>query len=238
MLRSSIIIMIVVLFSSSCFAQDSEQQLYDAYMSADMSVWARYIDSVDWHTATMSERAAVLNYEYGYTAHAVSINQEDAAQRLEQFANHLESHRADMDSGLYYSYKASLCSYRLSLERRQITKQIKGIYEYMNRAMEISPNDPFVLTMQGNVEFFNPFGSKQKALKYYQKADSIYHTPNQYNYPRWNIRALQIPLLQSMDKLGLTEEAIKKCHEILAKDPYFPFITELYLPSMLKKKKH
>jgi hypothetical protein len=41
-----------------------------------------------------------------------------------------------------------------------------------------------------------------------------------------------------MDKLGLTEEAIKKCHEILAKDPYFPFITELYLPSMLKKKKH
>ena len=198
----NILSIIVVLFSSTCLAQDSEQQLYDAYMSADMSVWAKYIDSVDWHTATMSERAAVLNYEYGYTAHAVSINQEDAAQRLEQFANHLESHRADMDSGLYYSYKASLCSYRLSLERRQITKQIKGIYEYMNRAMEISPNDPFVLTMQGNVEFFNPFfGNKQKALQYYQKADSIYSIePSVHNYPRWNIRAMQIPMEKILNR--------------------------------------
>jgi tetratricopeptide (TPR) repeat protein len=127
----------------------------------------------------------------------------------------------------------------LSFERRQIAKQIKGIYDYINRAMEISPNDPFVLTMQGNVEFFNPFfGSKQKALKYYQKADSIYKQhANQYNYPRWNIRALQIPLLQSMEKLGYIEDAIQKCDEILARDPYFPFITELYLPSLLKKKK-
>ena len=234
----SILMIIVVLFSSACFAQDSEQQLYYAYLDAEMDIWARHIDSTDWNSLPIAEQTVLLNYEYGYAAHAIGAKLEDAAYRLEQFANHLESHRADMDSGLYYSYKASLCSYRLSLERRQITKQIKGIYEYMNRAMEISPNDPFVLTMQGNVEFFNPFGSKQKALKYYQKADSIYHTPNQYNYPRWNIRALQIPLLQSMDKLGLTEEAIKKCHEILAKDPYFPFITELYLPSMLKKKKH
>jgi hypothetical protein len=40
-----------------------------------------------------------------------------------------------------------------------------------------------------------------------------------------------------MEKLGYTEEAIQKCHEILARDPYFPFITELYLPTLLKKKK-
>lgn len=233
----TIFISILLLLTSLCHAQDLEQRLYDAYMCADLTVWAQYIDSVNWDAATTDERAMLLNYEYGYAAHAISLEQADAALRLEQFANHLELHRAHLDSGLYYSYKASLCSYRLSLERRQIAKQIKGIYEYMSRAMEISPNDPFVLTMQGNVEFFNPFGSKQKALKYYQKADSIYNTPNQYNYPRWNVRALQIPLLQSMDKLGYTDEAIQKCHEILDRDPYFPFITELYLPTILKKKK-
>ena len=235
----NILTIVVVLFSSACLAQDSEQQLYDAYLNAEMDIWARYIDSLNWDSIPVEKRDTLLNYEYGYAAHAIGAKLEDAAYRLEQFANHLEEHRVHLDSGVYYCYRTGVCSFRLSFERRQITKQIKGIYENINRAMEISPNDPFVLTMQGNVEFFNPlFGSKQKALKYYQKADSIYHTPNQYNYPRWNIRALQIPLLQSMDKLGLTEEAIKKCHEILAKDPYFPFITELYLPSMLKKKKH
>ena len=234
-----IFISIALLLTSLCHAQDLEQRLYDAYMCSDLAVWAHYIDSVIWDTATNDERAMVLNYEYGYVAHAVSLKQADAAQRLEQFTNHLEAHREQLDSGVYYTYKASLCSFRLSLEKKQIAKQIKGIYDYIDRAMQISPNDPFVLTMQGNVEFFNPFfGSKQKALKYYLKADSIYNIhPNQYKYPRWNIRALQIPLLQSMEKLGYIEEAIQKCHEILARDPYFPFITELYLPTILKKKK-
>ena len=120
-----------------------------------------------------------------------------------------------------------------------MAKQIKGIYDYINRAMEISPNDPFVLTMQGNVEFFNPFfGSKQKALRYYQKADSIYKQhANQYNYPRWNIRALQMPLLQSMGYVRSKEEVIQKCNELLAEEPKFSYITGTFLPAFLKEKK-
>lgn len=198
----NILTIIVVLFSSTCLAQDSEQQLYEAYLATDMDVWARYIDSVNWETATIDERALLINYEYGYTAHVVSIKQEDAAQRLNSFEEHLEAHRVMLDSGVYYAYKTGVSCFKLSLEQRQITKQIKNIYKYINRAMEISPNDPFVLTMQGNVEFFNPFfGSKQKALKYYQKADSIYKTySEQYNYPRWNVRAMQIPMEKILNR--------------------------------------
>lgn len=198
----NILTIIVVLFSSACLAQDSEQQLYEAYLATDMDVWARYIDSVNWETATIDERALLINYEYGYAAHVVSIKQEDAAQRLNSFEEHLEAHRVMLDSGVYYAYKTGVSCFKLSLEQRQITKQIKNIYKYINRAMEISPNDPFVLTMQGNVEFFNPFfGSKQKALKYYQKADSIYKQhANQYNYPRWNVRAMQIPMEKILNR--------------------------------------
>lgn len=235
----NILSIIVVLFSSACLAQDSEQQLYDAYLNAEMDVWARYIDSLNWDSVAIEKRDTLLNYEYGYAAHAIGAKLEDAAYRLEQFANHLEAHRAHLDSGVYYCYKTGVCSFRLSFERRQIAKQIKGIYDYINRAMEISPNDPFVLTMQGNVEFFNPFfGSKQKALKYYQKADSIYKQhANQYSYPRWNIRALQMPLLQSMGYVSSKEEVIQKCHELLAEEPKFSYITGTFLPAFLKEKK-
>ena len=234
-----ILISIALLLSSLAFSQDLEQRLYEAYLNAEMDIWANHIDSVNWDSLTVDEQTVLLNYEYGYAAHAIGAKQDDAAYRLEQFATHLEAHRNHIDSGVYYTYKTGECTFRLSLEKKHIAKQIKGIYDYMDRAMTISPNDPFVLTMQGNVEFFNPFfGSKQKALLYYQKADSIYNTSSHYDYPRWNIRALQIPLLQSMEKLGLIEEGIQKSYEILAKDPYFPFITELYLPSLLKKKKH
>ena len=195
-------IVIVMLLSGFAFAQDLEQRLYDAYRATEMDVWASYIDSVNWETATVDERSMLINYEYGYTAHVVSIKQEDAAERLNQLEQHLEAHRNMMDSGVYYAYQTGISCFKLSLEKRHITKQIKNIYGYIERAMQISPNDPFVLTMQGNVEFFNPFfGNKQKALKYYQKADSIYSIePRIHNYPRWNIRAMQIPMEKILDR--------------------------------------
>ena len=195
-------IVIGMLLSGFAFAQDLEQRLYDAYRATEMDVWAQYIDSVNWETATVNERSMLINYEYGYTAHVVSIKQEDAAQRLNQLEQHLEAHRNKMDSGVYYAYQTGISCFKLSLEKRHITKQIKNIYGYIERAMQISPNDPFVLTMQGNVEFFNPFfGNKQKALQYYQKADSIYSIePSVHNYPRWNIRAMQIPMEKILDR--------------------------------------
>ena len=195
-------IVIGMLLSGFAFAQDLEQRLYNAYRATEMDVWAQYIDSVNWETATVNERSMLINYEYGYTAHVVSIKQEDAAQRLNQLEQHLEAHRNMMDSGVYYAYQTGISCFKLSLEKRQITKQIKNIYGYIERAMQISPNDPFVLTMQGNVEFFNPFfGNKQKALQYYQKADSIYSIePSVHNYPRWNIRAMQIPMEKILDR--------------------------------------
>ena len=195
-------IVIGMLLSGFAFAQDLEQRLYNAYRATDMDVWASYIDSVNWETATVDERSMLINYEYGYTAHVVSLKQEDAAQRLNQLEQHLEAHRNMMDSGVYYAYQTGISCFKLSLEKRHITKQIKNIYGYIERAMQISPNDPFVLTMQGNVEFFNPFfGNKQKALQYYQKADSIYSIePSVHNYPRWNIRATQIPMEKILDR--------------------------------------
>ena len=195
-------IVIGMLLSGFAFAQDLEQRLYNAYRATEMDVWASYIDSVNWETATVDERSMLINYEYGYTAHVVSIKQEDAAERLNQLEQHLEAHRNKMDSGVYYAYQTGISCFKLSLEKRHITKQIKNIYDYIERAMQISPNDPFVLTMQGNVEFFNPFfGNKQKALQYYQKADSIYSIePSVHNYPRWNIRAMQIPMEKILDR--------------------------------------
>ena len=232
-------IVIGMLLSGFAFAQDLEQRLYNAYLDAEMDIWARYIDSVNWEQASVDERFVILNYEYGYAAHAIGAKQDDAAYRLAQFTNHLEAYRAYMDSGVYYCYQTGVCSFRLSLEKKHIAKQIKGIYNYIERAMAISPNDPFVLAMQGNVEFFNPFfGRKKKALKHYLKSDSIYHAEgSQYRYPRWNIRAMQMTLLQSMGYTRTKAEVIQKCDELMAEEPRFSYVTGTFLPAYLKEKK-
>ena len=110
----NILSIIVVLFSSTCLAQDSEQQLYDAYLNAEMDIWARYIDSLNWDSIPVEKRDTLLNYEYGYAAHAIGAKLEDAAYRLEQFANHLEAHREHLDSGVYYCYKTGVGSFLLA----------------------------------------------------------------------------------------------------------------------------
>ena len=94
-------------------------------------------------------------------------------------------------------------------------KTAKGIFSNIQRAMELNPNDPFVLSMQGNVEFYSPFGSKKTALAYYQKADSLYGVAGA-EYERWNRRAVQMTYIQCLHKLRREEEAKKLCEELLA----------------------
>jgi predicted Zn-dependent protease len=97
-------------------------------------------------------------------------------------------------------------------------KYAKGIFSNIQRAMELNANDPFVLSMQGNVEFYSPFGSKKAALEYFQKADSLYGVAGA-DYERWNRRAVQMTYIQCLSKQRRKEEAIALCAELLAEEP-------------------
>ena len=110
-------------------------------------------------------------------------------------------------------------------------KYAKGIFSNLQRAMELNANDPFVLSMQGNVEFYSPFGNKKKALGYYQKADSLYGIAGA-DYERWNRRAVQLTYIYCLSKLRRKAEAIALCEKLLAEEPnnvnFQQLLEELY----------
>lgn len=228
-----LIICTITLGSSICYAQYSDRELYDAYLRRDMPTWASYIASVDTAQADNTEKLRMLNYLYGYTAYAVSIKQSDARQLLDLFEANLHNMRHLLPEAEYLSYKVSASSYELSLNHWLLAKYSKEIYQDINRAISLSPDDPLVLTMKGNVEFYNPLGSKQAALLYFQKADSIYHTQDTSPY-LWNVRAVQMTLVQCIEKTSGKQEAIRACYEILKEEPNFSFIRDSYLPSLEK----
>ena len=204
--------------SSMCQAQYSNHQLYQAYITRDMSVWQQYINSADWENLDTEQRKQLLNYEYGYSAYILGINVEEGKQCIQRFASHLEMMKSELPEERYCAYMASVQSYRLALDKGQLMKYAKRVFSNIQRAMEINPNDPFVLSMQGNVEFYSPFGSKKEALVYYQKADSLYGVAGT-DYERWNRRAVQMTYILCLHKLRREEEAKKLCEELLAEEP-------------------
>jgi predicted Zn-dependent protease len=201
-----------------CQAQYSNHQLYQAYITRDMSVWQQYIDSADWENLDTEQRKQLLNYEYGYSAYILGINVEEGKQCIQRFASHLEMMKSELPEERYCAYMASVQSYRLALDKSQLMKYAKRVFSNIQRAMEINPNDPFVLSMQGNVEFYSPFGSKKEALVYYQKADSLYGVAGT-DYERWNRRAVQMTYILCLHKLRREDEAKKLCEELLAEEP-------------------
>ena len=204
--------------SSMCYAQYSNYQLYEAYITRDMSVWEHYIDSADWDSLDTEQRKQLLNYEYGFSAYMLGIDVEKGKKLIQRFATHLEAIKGELQEERYCAYLASVYTYQLALNKNQLVKYAKRIFSNIERAMELNPNDPFVLSMQGNVEFYSPFGNKKTALGYYQKADSLYGIAGA-DYERWNRRAVQLTYIQCLDKQRRGDEAIALCEKLLAEEP-------------------
>ena len=201
-----------------CHAQYSNCQLYEAYITRDMSVWEHYIDSADWDSLDTEQRKQLLNYEYGFSAYMLGIDVVKGKKLIQRFATHLEAIKGELQEERYCAYLASVYTYQLALNRGQLVKYAKRIFSNIERAMELNPNDPFVLSMQGNVEFYSPFGNKKTALGYYQKADSLYGIAGA-DYERWNRRAVQLTYIQCLDKQRRGDEAITLCEKLLAEEP-------------------
>ena len=201
-----------------CHAQYSNCQLYDAYITRDMSVWEHYIDSADWDSLDTEQRKQLLNYEYGFSAYMLGIDVEKGKKLIQRFATHLEAIKGELQEERYCAYLASVYTYQLALNKNQLVKYAKRIFSNIERAMELNPNDPFVLSMQGNIEFYSPFGNKKTALGYYQKADSLYGIAGA-DYERWNRRAVQLTYIQCLDKQRRSDEAIALCEKLLAEEP-------------------
>lgn len=203
---------------SICYAQYSNHQLYQAYLTRDMNVWQQYIASAEWEKMSNEEQKQLLNYEYGFAAYCVTMGGNDAKEMLERYENHLHASKGIIPDAEYHAYLSGLYSYKLSLDKTQLLKYSRGIFDNIKQAAELQPDNPFVLSMLGNVEFYSPFGNKKKALEYYQKSNTLYHQmPDAKEL--WNVRAVQMTIVQCLAKMNRAEEAKQQCELFLKEEP-------------------
>lgn len=212
--------------SGMCFSQYSDHQLYQAYLERDMEIWKQYITSADWDNLSVEERRRLLNYEYGFSAYILGQDSEQARIQISRFESHLEAMKTYLPEARYHAYLSSLYTYKLGLDKKHLMKYASGIFDNMKSALALDSNDAFVLSMQGNVEFYSPFGNKKKALDYFLQSDSLYCS-EMLEYEKWNLCAVRMTLVQCLIKLGRKEEARQLCEQYLAAEPSFEVIKKL-----------
>ena len=212
--------------SGMCFAQYSDHQLYQAYLERDMRVWQEHIASAEWDSLSIEEKKQLLNYEYGFTAYMLGQDANEAQRLIARYEQHLNALKEQLPAARYHAYLSSIYTYRLGLDRKRLMKYASKIYDNINLAMDLDDNDALVCAMQGNVEFYSPFGNKKKALEYFQKADSLYRSEAKL-HEKWNRCAVQLTLVQCLIKLDRKEEAKCLCVQYIAAEPQFELMKQL-----------
>lgn len=226
---------IFILTSSSLFAND----LYSAYLAGDMQKWGDYLSETDKRQDfSVEELASITNYEYGYVAWCMDEKRTDEVKhRLSQFKqriNMLDS--MHYDPSMVAMFRASACAYDLSLYKRDLIKTMKEAIAYTDKGVELNPDNPLALTLQGNVRFYTPAmfgGSKKEALALFLKAEKIMKEEGMTEC--WNYRALQLCIAQCYEKVENKQKAIDYCHHILSEVPNFAYVRDVYLPKLIGK---
>ncbi|MGN0235863.1 MAG: hypothetical protein ACI4BD_06095 [Paludibacteraceae bacterium] len=217
-------------------AQYSDQDLYNAYLRRDMDQWKHYLDENAWQSLSLSEKKRYLNYEYGYIAPAIDTKKPWAEDYLKAFESHVEEmyQAKHISEAHYYMYMSSICAYDFMLNRGHLFSSGVKSLKHVKKATELAPEDPFVLTLMANVEFYAPSGlggDKKEALERFSKARRLFETTTAYEH-LWNYASMRLCIAQCYEKTGDVEKAVHACQEILESIPDFSYIRDEYLPKL------
>lgn len=224
-----------------CYAQYTEEQLYYAYLHQDMSVWRNYIENAKWEKMSVGERKQLINYEYGFIATAIDAEDPKADEYLTHFRQHVaeEYDSRHISEAHYCMYMSSINAYDFMLNKSKLFSAGLQSFKLVKKAAQLAPDDPFVLTLKANVDFYAPAafgGDKEAALVLFTRARELFRETEDYQH-LWNYASLRLCIAQCYDKKGDSERAISECYSILGEIPDFEYVRDEYLPQLLAKQK-
>lgn len=179
--------------------------MLNAYLHENMAVWKAHVDSLSNSNRLLSTDDLI--YEYGYCGYIVDKDKEAAKPYVKRFKEHIEAAHAlpyskDKETGLppghYEMYLSAVYVYELRLH--ESFHPVKAM-SLAKDAVQIAPDDPLTLSYYATCLFYapKPFGSKAEALKWFDKADTLFKEP-QWEYC-WVREATKMYIQQCREKL-------------------------------------
>ncbi len=137
-----------------------------------MSLWKAYVDTLNTHSLNTNS----LLYEYGYCGYVLEYDKPHATPYISRFRAHVQTQRENLPPGHYEMYMSAVYVYEL---RSKISIHPLKAMSLAKEATKLAPSDPLVLSYYGTCLFYapKPFGSKQEALEWFERAEQLFHAP-------------------------------------------------------------
>ena len=234
-LFTMLFLMCMAVFSA---AQDyTDKALYENYLSGKMDLWGKYLAHTDKEgTLTGQELERAVNYDYGYIAWLLDEKRTGEAQKrlkiFEQRINLLEKEE-DVDMADVYVYRAGAAAFHWMMNRIKLNLAKKAL-DYTDMAMKENGTNPRALSLLGNAQFNNPFGSNKDAAKTLLKSIEMFEKYGE-TVNSWGYTATRLSIVQCYEKLGQKDKAISYAEKILTDSPDFVYLRDVYLPKLKSK---
>jgi len=218
-------------------------KFYKAYVSGEMSPWAGYIDQLeDIYTNHPSPNLLydIVKAYYGYIAYAIGIEDDHTAR---DYLNQGESYLTELTQMNSYlaeakAFKGAFIAFEIGMNVSKAVFLGPRSMRYINRALELEPDNVHALLEKGNAEYHMPRmfgGSYEKAIHYFQNAVQNLERNAPDLSCNWIYMNALAWLAQSYEKAGGIHRAEKIYKRILTLEPDFNWVAEELYPKFKQK---
>ena len=224
---------------SYSFGQNN-RTIYHAYTQGNMQRWKTAMDSIETEpNLSTSDRAALVNYQYGYIAYSISQKEKSIAEKyLQKAEDNLEILSKEKEfASTVFTYRAAFVGFKIGLAQYKAPFIGMDSWEFVEKAIELDSTNALAFFQLANITYYTPAifgGSKYKALKYFKKAiELIEKQPEAIRY-NWNYLSFITTLIEIYAELKNYTQAIYYCEKALSVEPNFQWVKDELYPEILK----
>jgi tetratricopeptide (TPR) repeat protein len=243
-LMAGTFISLVILFSPgfNLLASDPVEMIYSAFVEEKMDRWQEAINLLEREYKETGNIDILYNLtlaRYGYIGYNLGVNNRPEARKHIDLAEETigrlnESQRYESSA---YALQAALYAFRISMAPWRAVFWGQRSMNFINRAIDTDPNNPYAWIEHGNAMFYAPSalgGSKEEALKSYSKAIALMEKDIQENH-RWLYLNTLVGLAKSYQDTGNRPMSIITYRKALEFEPDFKWVRDKLLPELMAR---
>ncbi len=179
------IVFLFVLLSFENVKASYKSDIYNAYISNNMTKWKKTIDLMNLKTdKSKSFIMELVNYQYGYIAWCIGNKSDKLAEKyLDMAEDNIEFlEKEEYKLSLVNSYKSAFYGFRIGLNILKAPFIGPKSVECAKISIKLDKNNPFGYIQYANSQYYMPEtfgGSKTVALEYYNKAKTLMELDNE-----------------------------------------------------------
>lgn len=240
-MTKSILIMLM-LFPGSLFAQDDRATIYQAYLQGRMDTWKGVMDRLESGHASSGDMTLLYQLtelQYGYIGYCLGADREREAEvELERAERNIQLLVADDPRNpRIYSLMGAFYGFRINLKPLKAPSYGRKSEEANQRALSLGPEEPQAWMEKANIEYYKPAifgGSKEKAVELYQKAIELFESTPERTSQNWIYLNCMVGWAMACENTGRIRQAGEIYRRLLEMEPSFKWVRDDLYPAYLK----